>query len=200
MMKFRILLYVCFFLMIFACGDNSSTNDIHILKNFEEKNVIDVTGDLLLELKYSNVIVYKNNKRLLMPIFRGDKGNIEMETIENYYIKNGRLEQIPGYKVGIGEFAINCNKGENKKTFYEFLNFYKSNILKNVDIEHPTCLFKDHDVWIIYYHYVNNGVPSCLKINIVGVEKGDNKYKSVYQIQPDENETGFIYSFEDCCK
>lgn len=196
----RLILAMIVLLSVNSCKEQKEISNMHILNEFDENNVTDVTGDLLLELKYSNLIItYKTGEKVVMPIFNGDRGNIEIDTIENYYIKKGRLEQIGGLKVGLGDFAISCKKGENKKTFYDFLNFYKGNILKDVDIEHPKCLTNEEGVWIIYYHYNNQGVPSCLRINIAGAEKEYTKYTSIYQIQVDEDNNGFMYSFTDCC-
>ena len=98
---------------------------------------------------------------------------------------------------------IKAKKGEVRKTFHQFLAFYKLNIFKDVDIEKPTAMVLSSTDWIIKYDFQVNGIPCYLKIELsprkedLKKRQSDLKIKSVYDIIPDENdmEPGFLYDF-----
>lgn len=94
----------------------------------------------------------------------------------------------------ISDFIAPSKKGEIKKTFNEFLQFYKNNLLKDVDIEHPSDFGQENYEWFITYDFEYNGIPCFMEIRMVGSEELTMRYKSVFEIQPDENVDHFFYS------
>lgn len=148
-----------------------------------------------LIIKYSNLIYSVNNKRVIIPIFKGNKGSIEADKIRDYQINKGETAtylKVNEFK--ISDFIAPSKKGEMKKTFNEFLNFYQRNLLKDVDIEHPTDFGQDNSEWFITYDFEYSGIPCFMEIRIVGSEELTMRYKSVYEIQPDEHIDHFFYS------
>jgi len=111
--------------------------------------------------------------------------------LREYCIKVGKLRSN---ETRISPIQVYCKKGELKKTFHEFLKFYKSNLLKDVDIEHPSDFGQENNTWVIRYDFKVDGVPGSMQIQIRGSEEFSPHYKSVYEIQPDEDRGWFIYN------
>lgn len=148
-----------------------------------------------LIIKYSNLVYLVNNKRIIIPIFRGDKESIYAEKVRLYQINKGEInpfQSIDNFE--ISHFVVLSKRGEMKKTFHEFLSFYKSNILKNIDIEHPSDFGQENSEWFITYDFDYYGFPCYMEIQIIGSEKETMRYQSVYEIQPDEEVDHFFYS------
>lgn len=179
---------------ILNCNYNSVLAETN--KNLEIQSVdgkyIKFFGEAgLLDIQYSNLIFTTNSGiNIIQPVYRGDKGNIKYEDLRQYCIKMGKLQSS---ETRISPIQVYCKKGEMKKTFHEFLTFYKSNLLKDVDIEHPAEFGKENKTWIINYYFKVNGVSGKMQIQVDGSEKQSPLYKSVYDIQPDENGGWFIY-------
>lgn len=188
------LLVLLFLLSILNCKNDSlsgETYDDSKIQPIEDK-YINFYGEAgLLGIAYTNII-YKtsNGKTLILPIFNGNKGSIEYEDLRQYCIKKGKLESI---EKRLRPISVKCKKNYIKKTFYEFLNFYKSNLFKNIDIEHPTDFGQNNYTWFIYYDFLIDSVPCFMRIQIRGTEELSKHYKSVYEIQIDENQDSFIY-------
>ncbi len=190
--KFLTIFNVICLIIILSCASDNVSAENNIQIQPVDGKYIKFFGEAgLLDIQYSNIIFTTNNgKEVIQPVFRGTKGNIRYEDLREYCIKMGKLR--PEEK-RISPIQVYCNRGEVKKTFHEFLKFYKSNLLNDVDIEHPSDFGKDNKTWIIRYKFIVNGVPGSLQIQIDGSEEFSSNYKSVYEIQPDENGGWFVY-------
>ena len=87
-----------------------------------------------------------------------------------------------------------------KKTFHEFLAFYKSNILKDIDLKDSKAIELSSDDWFITYDFIMDGVPCYLEIRLRAREEDQKStpvYKTVYDIIPNENmkDPSFTYLF-----
>jgi hypothetical protein len=155
--------------------------------------------DMSFILRFSNMIYNEENKDIVIPIFQGKYEDVLYKDFIDYCIRNKLLQP----KVMETGFMIKTKKGDIRKTFHQFLAFYKSNILKNVDIEKPTVMILSSTDWIIKYDFIVNGVPCYLKIELpprdedLKKKRKDLILKSVYDIIPEEEdmEPGFLYDF-----
>ena len=132
-------------------------------------------------IKFSNLIYEIDGKEVRVPIFRGTMGDVTYNDFLNYCYEKKLLEE------GLEEtgFIVETKRGELKKTFHEFLNFYKSNILKNADIKKPTKLnLFEEGVLDVYYDFKINGIPMVLQIRISTTADFDDTdpVKSVFDI------------------
>lgn len=80
-----------------------------------------------------------------------------------------------------------------KKTFHDFLNFYKNSLFKDINVEQPSDFGQEHDEWFITYDFEYSGIPCVMEIHIMGSEELTMRYKSVFEIQPDESFKDFEY-------
>lgn len=188
---FKNLGLVCFIIALSCVSDNLLAEKNMQLQPVDGKYIKFFGEAGLLDIQYSNIIFTTNSgKEIIQPIFRGTKGNIRYEELRQYCIQMGKLRSS---EKRISPIQVYCKKGEVKKTFYEFLQFYKTNLLKDVDIEHPTDFGQENDTWFIRYDFQVDGIPGNFEIQIDGSEKTSPHYKSVYEIQPDEDGKWFIY-------
>lgn len=189
----RIVGIVSIFLILLGCNESdkelSSVGSQKINPEF-----ITFEGEAgLLDIKYSNIIfTTKKNQKIIQPIFRGDKGSVSYEDLREYCLKMGKLEKNQFY---ISPIIVKCEKNNVKKTFHEFLSFFQTNLLKDIDVEHPTDFGLENVTWVITYDFTYNNIPCYMQIQIKGSERQSIPYKSVYEIQPDENIKWFIYDF-----
>jgi len=194
-MRKIIQLGLIFLIAISSCKNSNlsgeMTYDDFKLQPVNEKYIKFYGEAGVLGLEYSNII-YKTSsgKALILPIFNGDKGSIGYEDLRQYCIKMGKLRTI---EKRIRPISVKCKKNYVKKTFYEFLSFYKSNLFKNIDIEHPTDFGQNNDMWVIYYDFLIDSIPCFMRIQIDGLEESSEHNKSIYRIQIDETQDSFIY-------
>jgi hypothetical protein len=147
-------------------------------------------------IKYSNMVYEKEGRIIKIPIFKGTYGDILYKDFRDYCLKMKYLKP----KVRESGFIIKSKKGELRKNFHEFLNFYKSNIFKDININNPTSMMCDGYEWFIDYDFVIEDVPCYMTIRIDSNEednKNYRKYESPYQIKTKEksDEPFFSYSF-----
>ena len=95
-MKKLLVLLTLLFLLNCSCKENKSTISNHKEITYQEVNLkLDdkVNGDYIknphkvsgyLIIKYSNLVYSIDGKKIILPIFKGDKGNIEEEKIREY--------------------------------------------------------------------------------------------------------------------
>ena len=135
---------------------------------------------------FSAIIYEVNGKKVKIPVFRGTKGDVLHSDLLSYF---RYLSNISFTEISETGYAIKTKKGEAKKTLHEFLAFYKSNILKDVDIEHPVTIYLSPVEWILQYNFVVDGVPCYMHINFESRKEDYGKPlpKSVYEIVPNEN-------------
>lgn len=189
----KIGIFILTFLICMSCNQNDKDQKIVGINKIVPE-FINFEGEAgLLDIKYSDIVyTTKNDQKIIQPVFRGDKGSIRYEDIREYSQKMGRLEKNQLY---ITPIVVKCNKNQVKKTFHEFLTFYKTNLLKDIDIEHPTDFGLENATWVITYDFSYNNIPCYMQIQIKGSETKSMSYKSIYEIQPDESMKWFIYDF-----
>lgn len=200
MILYKVKLYLFFIslILICACDDRTLSGSNN---SFNKNTAVEITDneiqkfdDFLFIIKYSNIIYDLNGKEIEIPIFQGSRGNMTYVQFQKYCYDHNLLKKNSRES----GFVIRAKKGELKKTFHNFLSFYRTNIWKNINVEKPIKmdLFGDEEKytdWQIYYDFDVNGIPFVMKI-LFKVSNADwqnrnnlNIYKSVYQITPDEN-------------
>lgn len=130
-------------------------------------------------INYSNMIYKIEDKNVVIPIFHGYMGDITYQDFRDYCSEKKFLDK--GYRES--GFIIQCKRGEIKKTFHEFLKFYKGNILKDVDIEHPAFMEVFEKRLFIRYECKVEDIKILIEITICVTEDFDtSKIKSVFDI------------------
>ena len=141
---------------------------------------IEPYGFMSFVIRYSNFIYDFKGKMLKFPIFQGTFGDINYDDFKQYCWNNELMSRLYG---GNG-FIIKCRKGEIRKTFLEFLAFYKSNILRNVDMS-TADIAHYNGRWSALINFEMDGIPCEMAFSVAGAKK--DRPKSVYDIKPDEN-------------
>jgi len=185
-------LYICL-----SCGSKEATNDIIDNNDIQNAKII---GDEIQKfrnyvfvIKFSNLIYNENGKNIKIPIFKGEYGDATYQQFIDYCIQNNMLEK------GVSEsgFVIEARKGEVKKTFHEFLNFYKNNFFKEISIDKPVKMFISGDefkyaTWDIYYDVLADNVPFVFHIYFMvskkdwGNRNNQKIFPSVFELNPNE--------------
>ncbi len=172
---------------IFASGISKTVITEREFERYKNKRIFII--------KFSNVIFEENGKSINIPIFQGVYGNVKNKEIIEYCIDKKYINQDMWL-----HYMIKCHKGKIKQTLHDFLRFYKSNILKDVDIDDFNSASISTTGWTIIYDFIIGGVPCYLKIQFdardIDIEN-EPKYKSVFDIIPEENvkEPNFTYLF-----
>ena len=204
-MKTRFLKIVVLFGIIIILNCNSTAISETNKQNLYNKDTIQIYGDVddsEFVIRFTNLIYEVNGKEAKIPIFRGNKGDATNKEFHEYCYNNNLLKK--GY--GESGFIVISEKGKLTSTFHEFLNFYKGNILKDVDINKPTSLGvfgdprEDSEVYLeIYYDFKVNGIPFVLHVYTLTDTRIDNpdSVKSVFDIKLHEktNPPTFLYTF-----
>ena len=175
-----------------GCGSTQTkTEDTNVPSYITSLHVEPYGAVGVCVVRFSNIIYEYKEKQFKFPIFQGNLEDVFYTDFKNYCLNTGLVEQ----RYLGNQFAIKCRRGEIRKTFHEFLNFYKTNILKDVNINKPVieCNSK---FCLIWYNFKMNGIPCSLSIEFIGISDNSN-YKSVFDIIPDENvvDTSFTYRF-----
>lgn len=161
-----------------------------------EQKVIHHHGSSFL-LKSKNLIYDNKEQKIILPVFKGENGDLNYNEFLNYY----QLKRILRSNQMENSFVIPCKQNQVKKTFQEFLKFYKGNILKDIDISVPVNMVIDGSMWIMDYNFTVNGVPCSMTIEIVSDDSDTFpvdkwlKYKTVYQITPYEKNKDPYFSY-----
>ena len=194
-----IIVVVLIVIIVITC--TSKPIDTKMIKDSEITNemIFPYRFEGIFLLTFSNIIYKEQKKEIKIPIFKGNNGDVYCDDIISYCIKKKYIDEDQWLT-----YIIKCNKGEVRKTFHEFLKFYKSNILKDVNIEKPTFMGLSSTDWNIYYDFTVDNIPCFLEIQLDPRDEDLNKapspdrgYKSVYEIIPEENieQSGFTYKF-----
>jgi hypothetical protein len=184
----RIILFLT--MMIFSF--NLSSENIQLISNKQ----IEKYGDYnVFIIKYSNMVYEKEGKIIKIPIFQGTYGDILYKDFRDYCLKMKYLKP----KVRESGFIVKSKKGELRQNFHEFLNFYKSNIFKDIDVNKPTTMTCDGYEWFIDYDFSIENIPCYITIRIDSSEEDNMNYRnynSPYQIKTKEknNEPFFSYA------
>jgi len=166
------------FATIIACTQGASKS-IMINKNEITKRMVEMAGGMwnnAFIIQFSNIIYEEDSKKIKMPIFHGTSGDVLYKDFREYCLINKYLEP----RVKESGFVIKCKNGEVKKTFHEFLKFYKSNILKDVNIESRSNFNSEEDVWTIFFKFKVDGIPCVMTILIDASKDGGNRAKIKY--------------------
>ena len=207
MMKIRFFKIVCLICVITFLNCNTTA--------ISEVNKQNINSDAIQKydgnsnsgsfiIKFTNLIYEINGKKAKIPIFRGNMGDVTHEEFQEYCYNNNLMKR--GY--GEGGFVVISKKGKLTDTFHEFLNFYKGNILKDVDINKPTSFEAWNDLegkpgpslLTIYYDFKVNGIPFVLFIGgTYSAERIDDSdsVKSIFDVKLKEmtNPPKFTYTF-----
>jgi len=167
--------------------------DYRMLNGEENINVKDITSrqvepfkyPMTFIVKFSNIIYEKNEKNIKIPIFQGISGDVKYKDLIRYCIDKKYIDQDMWI-----HYIIKCKKGKIKQTLHECLKFYKSNILKDVDVDSFKNASLSSTEWTLAYDFTIDGVPGYLKLQFdprdMDLEK-EPEYNSVYEIVPEEN-------------
>ncbi len=180
---YRIIVIVCAIVFI-----NCNVNNRMVAQNIIKEGSIQKFDRYSFIIKFSNLIYEIGSKRIAIPIFQGNMGDVTYDTFLNYCYNNNLLNK----EYQEGDFVIVAKKGELKKTFHDFLRFYKNNILQDVNINKPAKMRVIDGVLDVFYEFNVQGIPMVLQVTIYTTEEFDlvdlNKIDSVFTIDSiDEN-------------
>lgn len=113
-----------------------------------------------------------HGKIFKIPIFMGHGSDITYAKLES--------ERVKAKFIGPGEYALQrvCYEvppGKGQATLMEFLNFYKSSLLKDIDIYQPTVIGPGDGGWMIWYDFEYEGVPGTMMIPIMADANAQDK-------------------------
>jgi hypothetical protein len=180
-------------IVLFNCNSKNAIREISSINNIKEGAIERFNKTHSFIVKFSNIIYIIDGKTIKMPIFHGDMGDVNYLDFLDYCVKKQYLEPDTMET----SLIIKTKKGQVTKTFREFLDFYKGNILKDIDINKPANIKADGGSLGIYYDFVVNGVPCVLQVYIGVVEKeiDPRTIKSIYNLNLDENSETPIFSY-----
>ncbi len=131
------------------------TDSKKTLPKFEEINK--QTGVYII--RYSNVILDINNKKIKVPIYNGIHEDITYEDLEK--------QQTDKDLYLLGNIYIPAKDGEVKKTFFDILNFYKKSFFKDIDVNRPSVIGNEGGVdMYIWYDFDYEGIPCSMMITV----------------------------------
>jgi hypothetical protein len=190
-------LIVVLFIIIFSNIMGISKTMLIELSDIKKEQII-VAGESWYNsfiIKFSNIIYEVKGKSIKIPIFQGTEGDVLYKDFREFCLINKYLEP----RVRESGFVVKCKKGEVKKTFVEFINFYRSNILKDVNFDDKSNFDVNESGWTIFYKFKIDGVSCVLNIEIDAAKRIDRKkLKTVYDIMVNEDMAypSFAYSFD----
>jgi len=137
-----------------SCFDQKTQ---HLNKEQSSKqlpSIEDVDGRGFI-VRYSNVLITINEKKVKVPIYGGTYDEIEYEklNIEKPFKNSYRLPLF-----------VPAKQGHVNETYLNIINFYKINLLKKINTNNPTEIIRDGDICIISYQFENQGIPSTMSI------------------------------------
>ena len=198
----RNIIFIIAILVLLGCISSLTIFDSYAAGS-RQNNTIKITEKEIEPFKYPmtfivrfSAIVYETKgKNIKIPIFQGNYGEIKYKDLIDYAIEKKYIDQNMWVA-----YIIKCKKGEIRQTLHELLKFYKSNILKNVDVDNFNNASLTSTEWTITYDFMIEGVPGYLEIQFdPRAEDVDNepKYKSVYEIIPEEKvkDPNILYTF-----
>jgi len=136
-------------------------------------------------VKYSTMIAEHAGQQIRVPIFLGNMGEVTEDELSKYIGKN----EFGQYRSILSSLCFNINSGETKKKINELLKFYQRNLLKSVDIYHPTIIGQEGSGIVIWYDYKYEGVIGSMMILVGGFLKTAGN--DIRSIQFDEKQKLF---------
>jgi hypothetical protein len=192
----KIVFIILIAVSICFCANHNQANEKLIKADEINSKYIEQYRFSVFVMRFSNIIFEEKGEKIKIPIFQGKYGDVENKDIIEYCIKNKYIDKDIWLR-----YIIKCKKGEIKKTFHEFLAFYKSNILKNIDLNDPKAIELSSDYWFITYDFIIDGIPCYLEIRIRARDEDLQSThvvcQSAYDIKPNEKmkEPSFTYLF-----
>ncbi len=144
----------------------------------------------------SNIVYVRKGKEVSMPVFRGTLEDVSYLELDKYCHEKKLLKK----NIAISGIDVPCRTGEVKKTFREFLDFYKKNMPGNFDIENPSEFNLSGNDVSYYYNFTVNGIPCSFEFSIkVDLKCIDlcGPVESPYDLIPvdDGSQNCFYYNF-----
>ena len=157
--KNSILFFGVYFLFIIFLNQKAFSSSIANNDNFIQKETYCI-------IKYSNIIYKHENKMINIPIFNGNSGDVLYTDLLK--------KQKYNYSI-LSNIAIPIKQNNAKMTLLNMLKFYKKNLFMNIDINKPTDIDVEQDVWYIYYNFDFDKIPCNMLITIGADEKNLSK-------------------------
>lgn len=190
---YQVVCFICM-LIVISCSNKKAVSELNTQNKINERAVLKYKETRSFIIRFTNLVYEKDGKELRIPIFQGNMGDVSYKEFRKYCLDNKFLEP----NVAESSFIIKTDKGKLTKTFREFLNFYKKNILKDVDISKPAKikLYSDNEL-SIYYDFEINDVPFVLQLDIITYDKikSLSSIKSILEINLDEKVENSIFRY-----
>ncbi|BDA77663.1 hypothetical protein LPTSP3_g05930 [Leptospira kobayashii] len=110
----------------------------------------------------SKEVIYDGKKengeviKLNLPIYRGTEEPATYSDLKSMVMANNEY---------LLNFCYYKNKEQTRKELlFDIINFYKKNLLKNIDTNKPSLLAVEDNEYIIYYDFLYEGVPGHILI------------------------------------
>lgn len=180
---FKIASVLCI-IVVLNCTAKKAMSETSMISEIKDDAVVKVYTYSFI-IKFTNLIYEEDGKKIRIPIFQGNSGDVSYDDFLEYCYNKKYLKP----KSAETSLVIKADKGKLKKTFHEFLLFYKGNILKKTDINMPTKIKVDGGALELYYDFKENGVPFVLQISIsTDQEDVDSSIiKSIFDVNLYEN-------------
>jgi len=188
---FKIILFATM-IIFFSCNNTANCKSNKIVSKKNSDSVIKFSSRTFI-INYSNLIYEHENKKIKIPIFNGNMGDITY----NEFLEYCYIMKYLNPNTAETSLIIKADKGKLTKTFHEFLMFYKGNILKNSDISKPAKIKVDGGALDIFYDFKVSGVPFVLYIS-VGTDNNEidvDLIKSIFDIKLNENVEKPIFQY-----
>lgn len=180
-------------IIFFSCSNNKANGDNNKLVSKKNSDSVIKFSSRTFIINYSNLIYEHENKKITIPIFNGNMGDVTYNDFLEYcYIK-----KYLNPNTAETSLIIKADRGKLTKTFHEFLMFYKGNILKNSDISKPAKIKVDGGALDIFYDFKVSGVSFVLQVK-VGTDKNEidvDLIKSILDIKLNENVEKPIFQY-----
>ncbi|HRU18706.1 MAG TPA: hypothetical protein P5070_12760 [Bacteroidia bacterium] len=188
---FKIVSVLCIIVFL-NCTDKKAMSETNMISKIKDDAVINFSTYSLI-VKFTNFIYEEDGKKIKIPIFQGNSGDVSYDDFLEYCYTKKYLKP----KSAETSLVIKADKGRLTKTFHEFLMFYKGNILKDTDINMPAKILVDGGVLELYYDFKVNEVPFVLQISISTGQEDVNTslIKSIFDVNLNENMKTPIFHF-----
>lgn len=182
MKLYKVISFICVIIML--NGQYNNTICETVKQNEIKEGAIEKFGNTSFIIKFTNLIYEKDDKQMMIPVFKGNMGDVLYKDFRNYCLEKKYLEP----KVRENGFIIKTERGELTKTFRKFLLFYKTNILKNSDLNKPERMVVDGRGLYLFYEFVIDGVPFVFQIITTTREEytDSSQIKSILNVVLDE--------------
>jgi hypothetical protein len=184
-------------LVLLGCNEKKEATintKIYKLNEIPKNSVERLNDAYVYKIEFSNIIYVVNGKKLFFPIYQGKLGSVYHEDFLNYCVKNDILEK--GARES--EFFINVKKGEVKKTFMSFIEFYQNKFGSNFKKFERIYIQGDSPDFFygtVVYKFKLDNVPCSLSISF-GIDENDwdvaDNYEELKDINFNEKSDTYI--------